>query len=65
MPEPFNLIYGGGSDWPKRTLDIPAKSPEEMRYYLDMMGETVEHFKTLDAYKLALASDNYPWLAEL
>jgi hypothetical protein len=53
------------ADWPKTTLDLPAKSPEELRALLANQGIPVEKFKTLAAYRLALASGNYPWLADL
>ena len=37
-----------------------VETADELREVLAMMGETVEHLKTLDAYKLALLSGNYP-----
>lgn len=68
----FNAAYGGSSDWPKETLDFLTADGErvvatadELRETLVMMGIDVEHFKTKDAYKLALNSGNYPWLTEL
>lgn len=68
----YNLIRSGTSDWPKATLDLLApdgthmvETADELREVLAIQGFTFEHFKTLDAYKLALASGKYPWLADL
>ncbi len=68
----FNCAYGGSSDWAKETLDFltvdgsrRVETVEELRASLEATGETVEHFKTQDAYKLPLNSGNYPWLADL
>ena len=72
VTEPYNLIQSGTSDWSKATLDLLAPdgthmvdTADELREVLAIQGFTVEHFKTLDAYKLALASGKYPWLADL
>lgn len=61
-----------GSDWPKMTPDFltvdgkrHVETVEELRASIEHCGDTVEHFKTLDAYRLPLNSGNYPWLAEL
>lgn len=63
--EALNRALAYTSDWPKRTLDLPVKSAEELRFFLLNRGETIEHFKTLPAYRYALASGDYPWLADL
>lgn len=72
MAVEFNGAYGGSSDWAKESLDFltvdgtrRVETAEELRVALETMGESVEHFKTQDAYKLALNSGNYPWMAEL
>ncbi len=70
--EALDAALAESADWAKATLDFLApdgthivENPEELREVLAMIGETVEHFKTLDAYKLAWASGKYPWLAGL
>lgn len=61
-------------DWPKATLDLTVfrdgelrmvESADDLRLSLAQSGATVEDFKPLPAYTLALESGNYPWLAEL
>ena len=59
------MALAESADWPKATLDLPVKSAEELRFFLLNRGWTIEKFKTLTAYKAALASGRYPWLAEL
>lgn len=65
VTDPVNLVYLDSGDWPKMTFDFPWKSVEEARIGINQMGWTVEKFKALDAYKLALDSGEYPWLADL
>ena len=64
---------GDNADWTKQTLDflLPdgvegmrrVRSRDDMREYLQMSGMTVEEFKRLPAYRLALRRQ--PWLREL
>jgi hypothetical protein len=68
--EPLNLDEYM-PDWPKRTLDITlpdgkiVENVEELRRALEANGTSVEEFRTLPAYNLALESRRYPWLASL
>jgi hypothetical protein len=72
--EPINLALLNsveGSDWAKRTPDAqdPAgkivDSAESLRRSLHADGVTVDFYKTLPAYQLALDSGKHPWLADL
>ena len=60
-----NLAIDGNEDWAKGTLDFEATTAEELRAELTHLGYTVEFFKTLPAYRMALESGKYPWLADL
>jgi hypothetical protein len=66
--EPFGrweFIMGKDADWPKRTLDFRSDNVEDFREEIEMMGWTVEEFRSTNAYRFALRSGNYPWLADL
>ena len=58
-------------DWAKATLDLTTEDGSklvaipELLDALEADGRTIEEFKTLAAYKAAIASDDYPWLADL
>ena len=53
------------ADWPKRTLDLPVRTVDELRRYLAGCGMTAHEFKSLPAYRLALKSGRYEWLRDL
>lgn len=68
-----NIDDGDNADWTKQTLDLlvldgvegmrRVRSRDDMRDYLRMSGTTVEEFKRLPAYRVALRRQ--PWLREL
>ena len=62
---PWENILGASADWPKATLDFRSDNVVDLRAEIEMMGWTVEWFKTTQAYKLALQSGNYDWLKDL
>ena len=52
------------ADWLKMTWDLlDITNVEELKEYLKAKGKTVEEFKKLPAYYLAL--EDAPWLKEL
>jgi len=61
----YNIAANDGGDWSKATLDLPATCVEELREVLAGLGISVEHFKTLPAYQLPLASGKYDWMRDL
>lgn len=65
MAEPFYIGGPGNEDWPKRTLDFEATDAAELLAELEATGVTLDEFKALPAYRLALESGDYPWLAEV
>ena len=56
----FNIAAYDKGDWPKATLDLASDNAEDLRTEIEGLGWTVEKFKTLPAYRAALASGNYP-----
>ena len=70
---PLYIDEGDNADWTKQTLDVfvpdgagsmrPVRSSDDVREYLRMSGMTVDKFKRLPAYRLALRQQ--PWLREL
>lgn len=69
--EPLNaqsrvlVIDAENADWPKMTFDFYSTNAADFREELAGLGWTVEDFKTLPSYRHALASGQYPWLADL
>jgi hypothetical protein len=53
------------ADWTKTTLDLPVENVDELRAWLAARSWPVEELKKLPAYRLALDSGRYPWLADL
>ncbi len=62
---PYNIAGNGNEDWAKATLDFAATNADDLRFELDDLGWTVAKFKESVGYHAALASGNYPWLADL
>ena len=52
-------------DWAKGTLDWQSTNADDLRREIQACGFSVATFKTLPAYRFALASGRYPWLADL
>jgi hypothetical protein len=51
------------ADWTKQSFDFPGMTKAEFLAHLKARGITVEEFKTMPAYQLALRSDAAPtWL---
>lgn len=70
--EPVNLsVPLENADWPKGSLDLvgpdgkPVHDEASLMAALDADGATLEDFKALPAYSLAIDSGRYPWLASL
>ncbi len=69
--ESIDLSALDNADWTKSTLDLVGPDGEmvtngpSLLRALEWMGWTLEEFKALPAYRLALASGRYPWLAGL
>ncbi len=67
--EPISLAALDNADWPKATLDLVGPDGEMVSDGLSLLraleanGTTLEEFKALPAYRLALG--RHPWLAEL
>jgi hypothetical protein len=61
----FNIAAYDSGDWPKATLDFASENVEDLAREIEDLGWTVEKFKTLPAYRAALATGNYPWLKDL
>jgi len=64
MPKPI-LIDADlrNADWSKRSWDLPYTDVASLRVYLRGVGVSVERFKLLPAYTLALPAN--PWLKDL
>lgn len=61
----WEFFLGASADWPKVTLDFRSDNVEDLREEIEMMGWTVEEFKTKACYRLPLQSGNYDWLKDL
>ena len=54
------------ADWTKATWDLVGiDSPEKLRAYLDVSGDTVEAFKKRPLYKFNVDKEGMEWLKDL